>query len=291
MAHCLPSISTTRTFGLMLLVIVVSKSGAAQNDQLGWSDTAELTLVFTGGNAEATTLGLRNALMGDWEQSSLSIELGALRAESTQTTRIATGTSPLNFQVATRSARTLTAEHYFARGRYDRRLKGGAFWYAGWGWERNTFAGFDHRYVGDSGVGYTWLDNHLWVFETASGVGYTVQHDVNPLPGADNGFAGVRFSYTLERRVTPNTEFSSTLVADENLELTTDFRADLTNAVTVSMTSRLALKASWQLLYDHLPSLESLPLRLPSGNPLGGMVLTPLASVDQIVTFALVASF
>ena len=52
----------------MLLVIVVSKPGAAQNDQLGWSDTAELTLVFTGGNAEATTLGLRNALMGDWEQ-------------------------------------------------------------------------------------------------------------------------------------------------------------------------------------------------------------------------------
>ena len=275
----------------MLLVIVVAKTGTAQNDQLGWSDTAELTLVFTGGNAEATTLGFRNELTGSWEHSSLSLELGALRAESTQTTRIATGSSPLSFQVATRSARTLTAEQYFARGRYDRRLDGGVFWYAGWGWERNTFAGFDHRYMGDSGVGYTWLDNHLWIFETASGVGYTVQHDVNPRPGADDGFAGVRFSYTLQRRITPNSIFSSDLVADENLEETTDFRADLTNAVSVTMTSRLALKVSWQLLYDHLPSLESLPLHLPSGNPTGDTVLIPLASVDQIVTFALVANF
>ena len=27
----------------------------------GWSDTAELTVVFTGGNAESSTLGVKNA--------------------------------------------------------------------------------------------------------------------------------------------------------------------------------------------------------------------------------------
>lgn len=50
------------------------------------------------------------------------------------------------------------------------------------------------------------------------------------------------------------------LIADENLDNTGDFRTDLINAVGVSMTSQLALKVSWQLLYDRQPSLVALPL-------------------------------
>ena len=122
MTHHLPTTNVIRIVGITLLVMVVAKTGAAQGARLGWSDTAELTLVFTGGNAEATTLGLRNELVGNWENSSVSVEISALRAQSSQTTRIATGPSPLTFQVSTQRASTLTAEHYFAHSRYDRHL-------------------------------------------------------------------------------------------------------------------------------------------------------------------------
>ena len=66
---------------------------------------------------------------------------------------------------------------------------------------------------------------------------------------------------------------------------------DLMNAVAVSMNSQLALKVSWQLLYDHLPSLVRIPLMGVNGSPTGDTVLVGLDSVDNLVTFALVASF
>jgi len=264
---------------------------AQENTELGWSDTAELTLVFTGGNAEASTFGLRNELLRKWDGANLSVEVGALRGESSRITRVATGSSPLSFQVSKESVSALTAENYYGRGRYDRNLSAGTFWYAGAGWERNTFAGFEHRYTSGGGVGNTWVDDETSTFRTAYGVSYTVQDDVAQTQGRDDTFAGVQLSYDYRRQVTATTEFTSVLVADENLEDTADFRGDLINAVAVNISSRLALKVSWQVLYDHLPAQIGLPLRLSSSAVTGDTVFTALDSVDQIVTFAVVARF
>ena len=57
------------------------------------------------------------------------------------------------------------------------------------------------------------------------------------------------------------------------------------------MSSQLALKVSWQLLYDRQPSLVPLPLVAPDGVPTGQTVLAPLDTVDNFLTFALVATF
>ena len=83
----------------------------------------------------------------------------------------------------------------------------------------------------------------------------------------------------------------SVLVADENLSDTEDFRADLTNGVAVSINSRLALKVSWQLLFDNLPSEVGIPLMAVSGDSTGETVFVELDGVDNLLTFALVASF
>ncbi|MBM61340.1 MAG: hypothetical protein CL484_00145 [Acidobacteria bacterium] len=277
--------------GTTALCIMTTKTVAAQQSPQGWSDTAELTMVFTAGNAQATTLGLRNELIGDRDTSRVSLEMGALRAKSTQTTRVATGRSPLDFQVLETSETILTAEHYFTRGRYNRNLQGETFWHIGGGWDRNTFAGFNNRYTGNGGIGQTWIDNDVTVFKTTYGISYTIQQDIAALPNSNDGFVGIRLSYEFDRQVTPTTEFTSSIVADENLETTTDFRADLINAISVSVSSLLALKVSWQLLYDHLPSHEAVPLMSSKGALTNHIVLTPLNPVDQIVTFALVARF
>ena len=102
------------------------------------------------------------------------------------------------------------------------------------------------------------------MFKTAYGL--TSTHQDNAV-GADETFASLRMSYDFRQQLTPNTEFTSVLIADENLDDTGDFRTDLINAVTVGMSSQLALKVSWQLLYDRQPSLVALPLFAPGGAP------------------------
>jgi putative salt-induced outer membrane protein YdiY len=248
-------------------------------------------MVFTGGNAGSSTVGLRNQLKHDWTDAVFLADVGLLRADSTQFTRTATGLSPASFTLTKDALTALTAENYYARGRYERQVDPRLFWYAGAGWERNTFAGIDNRYTWVGGVGHTWFDDEQSAFRTAYGFSYTVQDDVVELPGSETSFAGLRLSYDYRRQLTPTTEFTSAFVADENLQDTGDFRTDLTNAVAVSMTSRLALKISWKLLYDHEPSFAGVPLLFPSGVPTGGTVFVALDGVDNFLTFALVASF
>ena len=289
MTRCVPQ----RTVSLALTILVTAGVGTAraQDDdvELGWSDTAELTAVFTGGNAEASTVGFKNELMRAWESSDLALGVGALRAESTAFSRTAVGVSPVSFQVTKDSASALTAESYYARGQYDRELSARTFWYAGTGWERNTFAGVQNRYSWGGGVGNTWVDDDTSTFKTGYGLTYTVQDDVAT---TDNEtFGGLRLSYDYRRQLTANTEFTSVLFADENLKDTEDLRTDLINAIAVSMNSQLALKVSWQLLYDNLPSQVGIPLTAVGGGSTGDTVFVELDGVDNLVTFALVANF
>jgi hypothetical protein len=284
--------ATPVSLALTVLVTAGVGTASAQDDekQLGWFDTAELTAVFTGGNSEASTLGFKNKLTRAWESSDLVVGVGALRAQSTAVTRTAVGVSPVNFQITEDSVTALTAESYYARGQYDRDLNARMFWYAGTGWERNTFAGVKNRYSWGGGVGNTWVDDDQSTFKTGYGVTYTLQEDVSDMDSNDT-FGGLRLSYDYRRQLTANTEFASLLVADENLKDTEDFRMDLINAVAVSMSSQLALKVSWQLLYDNLPSLVGIPLAALGGGPTADTVFAELDSVDNLLTFALVASF
>ena len=96
----------------------------ATGPEPGWSGTAELTVVFTGGNAEAQTLGFKNDLVRVWEEANLTVALGALRAESSTITRLAQG-SPTDFAVSRRSVQRADGRELLCaravRPRADRR--------------------------------------------------------------------------------------------------------------------------------------------------------------------------
>ena len=263
----------------------------AQDDEpeLGWADTAELSLVFTGGNAEANTFGFKNALSHRWENANLLVDVSALRAETTTVTRTAVVAAP-GFQVNETSVSNLTAANYYARGRYDRNISDRFFWFAGTGWDRNTFAGIEHRYTTSGGVGNSWVDGEATTFRTSYGVSMVRQDDVVDVNGVHT-FASLRLGYDYRQQLTDNTEFTSALVAEENLDVTEDFRTDLVNAVTVNMSSLLALTVRWQLLFDNQPSLISVPLVSSGGIPLGEATFIEADKVDNFLTFAVVASF
>ena len=275
------------SLGLITWTLLTGAAAEAQDTSaFVWQNATELTWVSTGGNASSSTLGLKAALTGTAAANTFKFDLGGVRGETTLRSLTATGT-PSSFSVNETNDSELTAESYFARLRYDRSL-GFAFTFGGAGWDRNTFAGVQNRYAVVAGVGKTWTETENGRFKTDIGATYTIQKDVDPAPGSDDAFGGIRLSFDAMRRLSESADFTSTLVVNENLEDTGDVRADWVNSLAVSMSERLALKTSLQLLYDRQPSLLGVPLFDGGGVPTGSNVLTPGDEVDSILTLALV---
>jgi len=251
-----------------------------------WTNATELSFVSTGGNASSSTLGLKAALTGTGNANTFKLELGGIRGETTFRTLTATGTAGA-FTVNEMTDSELTAESYFARGRYDRSF-GAVYTFGGVGWDRNTFAGIQNRYALVAGLGRSWTESETARFKTDLGATYTIQKDVDPAPGVDEGFGGMRLSVDAMRQLSATTEFTSLLIVDENLENTDDFRADWTNSLGVALSGTLALKTSLQLLFDNQPSLLAVPLFDGGGLPVGTDVLTPGDDIDSVFTLTLV---
>jgi putative salt-induced outer membrane protein YdiY len=254
-----------------------------------WRNTSELSYLLTGGNSSANTLGLRNALRRRSATGEFRMDLSVRRTETTRVSRTAVGASPDDFEVSEERDSERTAERYAVDGRYDRNLGEHFFAFAGLGWERNEFAGFNHRTVAVTGAGNQWSGSDGdWELKVGYGVTYTVRRDVVPDPSRDDSFAGLRLTLDHAHELTESTDLELKWVADGNLQETSELRADLTQGVSTALSDRLALKTTLQLLWDNDPPLESLPLVAPDGTPLGQQVRVPLGRVDHTISVALV---
>ncbi|MFQ5524644.1 MAG: DUF481 domain-containing protein [Thermoanaerobaculia bacterium] len=260
---------------------------SAQDEEappIGWFDTAELALFASEGNAEVQTISLRNTATRRWQGASLEIAAGAVRAETTTTSRVAVGTAS-DFVIRESSESMLTAENYFLRSRYDRELSKKLFWFAGLGWDRNEFAGINSRTAAFGGVGHVWQESKTTRLRTDYGATVTDQADVS---GENDSFGGLRLSYDYWRRLNPSTSFESALIFDGNIDETSDYRADIVNSISATLSERLALKVSLQLLYDNLPALGEV-LVVQGDFVTGERILAELDSLDSILTVSLVA--
>ena len=265
-----------------ILTLLCAFPASAQDEPpLGLQNVSELTIVMTSGNATSRTFGASNSTIYRWPDSSIQFGVGGVRAESGVTTRTATGT-PDDFEIVEETDTEKTAENYFARARYDRSL-GPVFLFGGAGWTRNTFAGIQNRYGLVVGLGRAWSDTEENRFKTDVGVTYTIQEDLVEAEDADDSFLGARATVDFFRSVTETTDIGSLLVVDENFDDTDDLRADWTNSIAVAISESLALKASYQILFDNLPALTGVPL----GND---EVLVPLNETDGTFTVAVVVS-
>lgn len=267
----------TGALALLVPFLCFSASFGAEEED-GWSDTAEFSFVMTSGNSESSTLGFKNTALRKWTDSLLTLNAGGIRVETTTITRDEDTSGMLD---TTETSET-TAEAYYLNGRYDRNISERLFWYAGAGWDRNTFAGIDNRYAVEGGVGNVWFDEEDHKFRTLYGVTYTDQEDVVPDPTVDDTFAGAKFSWSYLNRFGSNTTYENTLAVDLNLDETDDWRANMINSIAVAMSERLALKVSHRILYDNMPSLVSV-----GTTPL----LVELDDTDTIFTASLVVNF
>ena len=280
------------TLAALLLVAtsLVAPGLSAQDGGADWRNTAELTFLVSGGNSTASTLGIRNSLRRSGERGQLRVDLSTLRTDATRTQRTAVGT-PDDFRVVEEEETVRTAERYSAQARYDRPPTERVFAYGSAGWERNTFAGFDARTILSTGAGAQWTTRETWALKLAAGLTYTVQDDVTPDPDRDRSFAGLRSTLDYEHELTSGTGLELTWVVDANAQDWGDVRGDLSQAVSASLSDRLALKTTLQLLLDNQPPVQSIPLATPDGEPTGETVLSPLGRVDRVFSVALVITF
>jgi putative salt-induced outer membrane protein len=266
---------------------------ADADKKLGWSDAAELGYVVTSGNTETSTLGLKNTLARDWEKSRFEIKLGGIRVKTTDQSVFAVG-SPADFEVMDGDP-TLTAENYYLNGRYDHKITDRFFWFAGAGWDRNRFAGIDSRTTGFGGVGNIWIDAENRKWKTDYAVSGTKERDVVEPDNFDGSFIGARLSSTFLDKFSETGSYGNDTTVDENLNDTSDLRVNMTNWVSLNMSTHLALKVSLQWLYDHQPALKEVDLFAPPGPPTVTVptqkVVTEVENLDSIFTTALVIKY
>lgn len=283
-------------FRLLLTSTILATFGSlgiaiADDPPAGWQDTADFSLVITSGNSDTNTLGFKNKLWREWDKSRFEFNAGAIRAESKDVVaRFAVG-SPGDFRVVEQTQTRTTAEQYFLNGRYDRKITDAFFWFAGAGWDKNEPAGVKNRYTGFGGVGNIWADTDTVKFRTDYALSFTKQDDVVMDPTVEDTFLGARFSWAYLHKFGQNTVYTNDFVLDENLDETSDFRADMTNAVAVSVSERLALKVGLQWLYDNKPSVTAIELFDSTGANTGETVLFELDDLDTIFTASLVVNF
>jgi len=264
------------------LLVLGGSAALADDENTGWTDTAEFSFVATGGNSESTSLGFKNTLAREWDNSSVTFRAAGIRVETTTFTRTATG------GVVTETETTeTTAEAYNVNGRYDRKISDRFFWYTGVGWDRNEPAGIENRYIAEGGVGNVWFDTDDVKFKTNYALTYTDQEDVFPVPGLEDTFIGARFAWDYMNKLGENTTYTNVLVLDDNLDETSDWRADMSNGLAVAMSEKLALKVGLKLLYDNEPAIELIPDTLDPLNP----VPFPLEELDTILLISLVVDF
>ena len=265
---------------------------AADPPKLGWADSAELSFVATSGNSESSTFGFKNTLTRTWTGAHFELKLGGIKVETTTETPFVDATNPPAIVIV--ETTDTTAEAYFLNGRYDRDISPKFFWFGGAGWERNEPAGIENRYAAVAGVGNRWWDNEDFKFRTDYGVTFTKQEDVVEVPGVDDTFAGLRLSWSYLNKFGKNTTYTNDLIIDENLDETDDWRADMLQGLSVTMSEHLALKVGLRWLYDHQPSFELLTANFDTaGNPVTPAVteLAELDEFDSIFTVSLVVNY
>lgn len=281
--------SPLKLLALALVPTIAAPVAMAQEEpEVGWKNEAELSFVATDGNAESSSLGFGAKFERKWSGKRFEASLGGVRAESSETSRTAVLVGE-RVTVQETSESELTAENYHAKARLDHDFAEHWFWHGGAGWERDQFAGIDHRFQGVLGIGRTLRDSDDQSWRIDAGLTWTGERLT---AGGNLDFAGVRFSSDWSKQVTESTKLEHFLQIDENLDDTDDYRADTKFSLHVAMSKRLAIKTALQVKYDNQPALEELDVVDENGDATDGLtVLEPLDETDLKATVSLVVNF
>ena len=283
----------------LLCVILTAGEVAAQDEEeeeLGWSNVTDLSLVVTEGNSSTETLGFKNKLRRNWTGARYTFRIDAVRSNTADDpiAVIPDLDRPEEYEVVTFD-KTPDVEKYVVENRYDRSITERLFWNVGLRWDRNKDAGIDSRWVGFAGLGNIWWDREDLRFNTSYGLSYTDRTETDPDPTKEDSFFGFRFNWEYENQWGRVTTFENDWTFNTNFSDSADWNSDMTSSILVAMNSRLALRVSLQWLFENRPALEDLDvfLRDENGNLIGLPITVsePKEKLDTIFSTSLVIKF
>ncbi|MDA8018176.1 MAG: DUF481 domain-containing protein [Thermoanaerobaculia bacterium] len=254
----------------------------------GWANEAQLSFVATDGNAETSSLGIGAKFERKAPSNRFEASFNGVRAESTITTRTAILADDI-VSIDERSDSQLTAENYHAKARFDRDFDQDWFWHIGGSWERDEFAGIDHRFQGVGGIGHEILDTEDHTWRVDAGVTWTNER---PTAGDTEEFFGIRLLSDWSKQATASTHLAHSITVDGNFEESEDYRVDTTFSVKVSISKLLSLQTALQVKYDSQPAFEEIGVVDPDGTPVDGLTAqVELEETDVKATVSLVIDF
>lgn len=242
-----------------------------------WTNEAELAFVNTSGNSAASTFAFGNRFAYNWTYSEFRFVVDFYRATARQRFLFNEG-GGVRQELVTET----TAERYELAAQYRQNFVGQVFWYLKGGWFRNQPAGIDSRYNGNGGVGYRFLEDDVTTLVGEFGIGATREQQVQ---GEAMTFADIRGAFEWKQKVTDTTNFELASEALWNLSNTDDLRINAIAAATVSVSSKIALRVSYDLRFDNDPAMvlvDTVPEEPPA--------LFTLKTTDRTLAAALVVT-
>jgi hypothetical protein len=284
-----------RTVAPFALVLGLPAAVLAQTKPVGWTTTANLSGVLTGGNTDAFSFGLKARTERNWLRTQYYLEGGGIRQDAVDKTLYAVGT-PASFAITETSVRSTKAENYYVETGFERRVTERFFWSAGGGFKRDLFNGVEQLFSGRAGVGYWWTDRTAQELKLALDATYNHQKEKVPDPTTKDNFAGARLSadYAVKFGTNKQSAYTSKLALDQNLQVGKDLRAQWDNALTVSISRRLALQLGGKADFRNLPALQE--VQLFAAPPVAGAsssdkVTTPYKKTDVTLTVSFVLNW
>lgn len=114
------------------LLLSAPQAVLAQPKPVGWTTTANLSGVLTGGNTETTSFGAKAHTEYNWLRTQFFLEGSGIRQDAVDKTLFAVGT-PASFSITETSIRNKKAENYSAETGFERRVTERFFWSLGEG--------------------------------------------------------------------------------------------------------------------------------------------------------------
>jgi putative salt-induced outer membrane protein len=224
-----------RRISTVLLLAGITSAAHGQDQKKPVNFTGDVGFVNTAGNTHLTTLSI-----GD----KLTARTGKVLL--TQTFSLVYG----------KSDSVQTANSQLVRGRADYNFNSRLSSYGFVGYERNRFAGIDHRTDEGVGLALKALAGEHNELDFEAGVGLVQEH-LLPDPTVDltisDNFVAGRAAARYKLLFSKATYFQQTLEFLPNLETTSDYRINSESALVAPISRHLGLKASYLIKYNHAP--------------------------------------
>lgn len=206
-----------------------------------WTNALGLSYVGTSGNTDTSSFGLDFKSERRPTPWGLNLIATFTRAED---------------------AGTVTAEQYLVAARGTRQLSSRWNLFAGLSWARDTFGGFDNRYIGEVGAEFLAVKSEKHTLSFDGGLTWTSEDQIKARevpPGSIEEYTetvdwfGAVLGLTWDWAFSKSASLSQRVLFYPNFDESADWRVGSDTAITADLTKLLALQFSYLVRYRNQP--------------------------------------